>query len=730
MKPIEVSIITPSLNEELIIENFVTKAISFLRIHKISGEVIVVENGSTDDTFAKLQSFQKKYPELKAHRIKVGDKGKALIKGMESAKGKNLITVDTDLWDDNFARQSLESLRTHDIVVGSRAVGYGADERPLVSRLLNIGYNFLFKLIFNLQGTNTHAQLSFRAEKIIPLVRECKTSALNFDTELIIRAERAGLSKIEVPVVVKETRVRRYSVFKQLRATISNFFIMLRTLGPTPDWSLVLLGVALLIGGFMRFYQYPNWFFFSVDEELNSYMTRMISHQGHLPAIGGPISGTSLYMAPWFLYFNALFFLLSGGNVVFSGVVFALIELLTVVLVYFIAKRLFSPRAGALTALCYAGSLSLAIFDRHYWNITLVPFISMLTFYTLLNYISGRRKWFYIAALTVGFGMSTTFSVFAVFLFASLVILLYKKPFFKKDVLIFWTVIALFHFPLLIFELRHNFQLSWALWNFLTDFSGSNSSLITQIYSTTTLAINTFAKAVVINTPLDFSDESSICTLGVKHFTPPILSLIFALGVIIYSLRKKLALAWALVIINLLSLIFFHSDQGERHFLPSLPVFFIFLGGFLASIYQLGKYFRTATIIIVFALLVANISSLVRSHASFGITDKQRAVQFVTTQTKKGQFYLDSIGDCHKWGYQYLFSYAGHEPVGSYLDNDFAWMYKNPPHPQDAKVKVTFLSPNQNIPEPDWLRSKRTELKTNSFKSEKFGNIEVYLEKL
>ena len=282
---------------------------------------------------------------------------------MQSAKGDFLVTIDADLWDEKFVLDSLDNLHTHDIVVGSRAIESGEDRRPLFSRLLNIGYNFLFKLVFNLQGTNTHAQLSFRRKKILPLVSICRTSALNFDTELILRAERAGLTKIEVPVIVEEVRGRRYKLVDQLVKTIKNFLLLVRVLGPTPDWSLVSLGFALILGAFFRFYNYDQWFFFSVDEELYSFMTRAITVNGHLPAIGGPISGSSLYTAPWFLYFNALAFLISGGNVVFSGLVFAAMELLVIILIFFLGRRLFSPLAGSLAALAYSTSFLMAIFD-------------------------------------------------------------------------------------------------------------------------------------------------------------------------------------------------------------------------------------------------------------------------------------------------------------------------------------------------------------------------------
>lgn len=679
-----VSIITPAHNEENIVAGFVSRAVSFLRQKKISGEVIVVENGSKDKTPEILKTLTKKYKELVVVKLPAGNKGLALKRGMEVASGKYILTLDTDLWDQDFVSESIRNLEKYDVVVGSKAIIGSKDERPLGNRLLNWGYNFVFSLVFNLRGTETHAKLSFQADKIMPLVGQCQTEDLNFDTELIIRAERAGLTKVEIPTVVQEIRPRRYSIAAQLVKTARNFWILLTTLKPSPNWSYVVLGVALLLAFIMRFYHFSDWFFFSVDEEHYSYMTRMITVGHHFPLIGGPISGTKLYMAPWFLYFNAVWFLLSNNNPVFSGAIFATLELAVTFFVYLLGKKLFSPPAGAVGAVLFAGSFLLALFDRHYWNITLTPLISVVSFYGLLRWLDGSKKWLVMTALVVSFGLSSTFSNFAVFLFATLVIFWFRK----RDLLLFLGTITLLHLPLVLFDLRHNFWLTRGLWEFLTMRAGENLSLTQRLITTLTLFIHTLAKSLVITMPLNISDETSICSQGIFHYQPAWWAIALAVLILIVAMRRKnLLLIFLLAGVNIFSLVFFRADPEERHFLPFLPLFFVLAGVFFTQI-RWG-------IAIVLLLLILNFYSLFNSYASYGLPDKKRAVDFIISQTQSKKFGLDVVGECHRWGYRYLFSQYNHEPATSYLDPSFFWMYDYTPDPTRATVKATIVSPNQ-----------------------------------
>lgn len=224
------SIIIPVLNEEKIIEKTLEQAVSYLKRRQINGEVIVVDNGSEDRTLKILNRLGKKYPTLRVFNMDAKNKGLALKEGMFNARGKLLVLIDADLWDGDFVDSCIKLLKKYDVVVGSKVVSGSKDGRPLSSRIVSRLYNLLFKVTFGFKGTETHAKLSFRNDKIMPLVEKCKTDGLVFDTELIIRAERAGLKKKEIPTEVYEIRARRFSINQQLSQVARNYMLLIKAL--------------------------------------------------------------------------------------------------------------------------------------------------------------------------------------------------------------------------------------------------------------------------------------------------------------------------------------------------------------------------------------------------------------------------------------------------------------------------------------------------------------------
>lgn len=735
-KEILLSIVTPAHNEELLVGDFVKNAYGYLKKNNIDGEIIAAENGSTDGTVSILKELGKQYSQLKTLHLDKGNKGKAVKEAILMSRGRYIVILDTDLWDDKFVSESLVSLQKYDILLGSKNLPGSLDTRPFIHRLRTKLYNFAFRLLFNLKVTDTKAKMAFVRENILPVIGECRTEDLLFDTELIIRAERKGLSEKEIPTEVREIRPQRYSVVNHQKQILRDFITLLRVLRPSPNWAYLLLGAAFILGAYLRFFHYTDWFFYEVDEEHYSYMARMITVNHHLPLIGGPISGTHLYMAPWFLYFSAFWFMLAGNSPISYGFITTIIGLSTLLFIYLIGKKVSSPSIGALGALLYAGSFMMVLFDRHQWNVTLLPLISVSTFYFLLRYKDNGIKWLPVASLIVAFGISSTFTALAVFLFTFMFVLFVKKPFLKKDVFVFLGVIVLTHLSLIIFDLRHDFWLTRALGDFLFHPAYSSLPLASRLINTLSIAGESFGKAIAITNPLDVADESSICTAGVMRFIsswPFIFSaIIFLSASFLLALRKKLSSVtfyiFILLAVNTLSLIFFRADPSERHWLPFYPFLFLLVSSVLVKIWETHKLGKITTLLIISGILLLNIYSYLSSWTSYGWENKFQAVKYIIANTKPDRFYLDSLGECHKWGYRYQFSLSNHEPAGSYLDADFAWMYNYIPNPSLATIKATIISPNKNSPEPVWLTTNRNKLMENSFKKEKFGNVEVYLE--
>ena len=253
------------------------------------------------------------------------------------------------------------------------------------------------------------------------------------------------------------------------------------------------------------------------------------------------------------------------------------------------------------------------------------------------------------------------------FLFTLITLIFYRK----KEIFLFLGIIIFSHLTLVFFDLRHNFWLLRSIFDIHT--TGSYTGDIFGLF------VQTLGKALVITSPVDISNETSIC--NIKHYAPQVWAV--AIGIIglmgIFFTKRKFLIS-LLLVTNVASLFLFRADPGERHFLPLLPMFFILVGVILA---KLPKIITAAIIIF---LLAINFSSFINSYASFGILKKENIVKNIIAKTKAGEFYLDSVGSCHKWGYRYLFSEFNHEPAASFMDQDFSWMYSQKPKPENIKT--------------------------------------------
>ncbi|RMI20099.1 MAG: glycosyltransferase [Calditrichaeota bacterium] len=97
----DLSIVIPAYNEEESLDELLKRVTAAVEPLDKSYEIIVVDDGSTDGTFKRLQELRKQYAALRiiSFRRNYG-KSPALAKGFEAARGEVVITMDADLQDD------------------------------------------------------------------------------------------------------------------------------------------------------------------------------------------------------------------------------------------------------------------------------------------------------------------------------------------------------------------------------------------------------------------------------------------------------------------------------------------------------------------------------------------------------------------------------------------------------------------------------------------------------
>lgn len=216
----------PAYNEAGFVEEAVRTVTEGLAGWGRPFEVCVVENGSTDGTRAIAERLAAEIPELSVMTLPTPNYGEAIRTGLLEARAPVAVLFDVDLFDLDFLKEALTVLDHDDeptgpvIVVGSKRAPGARDQRAWHRRLTTAVFTRIVAGTFGLRVTDTHGMKVMRRDVLDPLIRRCVFGADLFDTELIIRAERAGWRDAEVPITVIERRPPRTSVFRRVPRTL------------------------------------------------------------------------------------------------------------------------------------------------------------------------------------------------------------------------------------------------------------------------------------------------------------------------------------------------------------------------------------------------------------------------------------------------------------------------------------------------------------------------------
>jgi len=222
------SIVVPVFNEADFIPRALPALIDVMQTVGEPYQVLIVENGSTDGTAAAAREASEGFP-VSVISLDEADYGAAMRHGFLVAEGDWVVNFDIDYFSAGFLLQVLE-IGDVDLVIGSKRDPGSEDRRPMIRRIATFVFNLLLSTILDSKVTDTHGMKAFRLSlvaEIAPLVVSRKDL---FDTELVVRAERAGYRIKEVPVVVEEMREARSSLVKRVPRTLRGLWEIRRTL--------------------------------------------------------------------------------------------------------------------------------------------------------------------------------------------------------------------------------------------------------------------------------------------------------------------------------------------------------------------------------------------------------------------------------------------------------------------------------------------------------------------
>ena len=201
MKQPQISILIPSFNEGKTILNVLNR-ISEIMALNVNYEVVVINDGSTDNTLDILKQNKDLYSQLITYNKNCG-KGNAIKKGLEVSNGKYIFFQDADLEYDPIEINKFVKLINRfepDLIIGSR-FNYSEYTRSynILNKIGNIFITLIFNLFYNTTFSDVYSCYACFKKDLLN-EKNLKTTGFEQHAEILCKIVKNGKKFYEVPI--------------------------------------------------------------------------------------------------------------------------------------------------------------------------------------------------------------------------------------------------------------------------------------------------------------------------------------------------------------------------------------------------------------------------------------------------------------------------------------------------------------------------------------------------
>ena len=224
----KISIIIPAYNEEKHIAACVKRARRHLQVLCVPYEIIVVDDGSTDNTGMEIKKVADgETVKMVGYRYNHG-KGFAIRYGTDYVSGEMVVLMDGDGdISPHLVDRYTAVLKDHDVALASKRHPQSRVSSPVVRKLLSLSFRVLVGLSTGLGMSDTQSGFkAFRREPLKRIMRLICVKRYAFDVELLVVAKLLKLRVAELPIVIKLDS--RFSVGQALRMAVDLMGIVYR----------------------------------------------------------------------------------------------------------------------------------------------------------------------------------------------------------------------------------------------------------------------------------------------------------------------------------------------------------------------------------------------------------------------------------------------------------------------------------------------------------------------
>ena len=434
----------------------------------------------------------------------------------------------------------------------------------------------------------------------------------------------------------------------------------------------LLLVIILVVGAFLRLYRIADYMTFLGDEGRDVIVVRNLLVHADPILIGPGSSVGNIYLGPLYYYMMAPALLLAGFSPIGPAVMVALFGIATIFFLWYVIRAWFpNYKAGALAlALLYAISPTVIIFSRSSWNPNIMPFFSLLAIWSLwkIHYDRGY-KWLTVLGVSFALVLNSHYlgillaPVILIYWLVSLIALRGKEE--EKGRFLNYSLIACVVFlflmsPLLIFDLRHNFQNSRALLLFITNRDGSFKGIGDALSGIQMVYTNMFTRLP--------AGRSAAIGLWAAVISAIFFVNILLLGRGSVKIRRPLGILALWILIGVVGLAFIEKEIYDHYigFLFTAP-FLLIAVLFRGTEGLMPKREETKYIVPVFELLGFGVliaacisNSPLKDNPSMQLTRSQMVADKILAETESNTFDLAVLATSnYEDGYRYFLEVGG-----------------------------------------------------------------------
>jgi len=208
----KVSVVMPAYNEARHIVGNMRETITTMHRLGLPFEIVVVDDGSKDQTHAELLRHRAGMGEnvtVVRYRENAG-KGNALMCGFQYTSGDVVAFLDADM--DLHPRQlsvlfGVMRARGADVVIGSKRHPHSDVNYPWIRKIWSTGYALLVGVLFGLPLRDTQTGLKvFRSEVLRAVFPRIVAKRFAFDVEVLVTAHHLGYTICDAPVTLRFKR--------------------------------------------------------------------------------------------------------------------------------------------------------------------------------------------------------------------------------------------------------------------------------------------------------------------------------------------------------------------------------------------------------------------------------------------------------------------------------------------------------------------------------------------